>query len=199
MEFKRVTVILIIFSLIATLFLFHNENNSLAVIYDGQPYLLDNYQNFNALNLTSRTNIYTLIRNNPGTHLRNICSSLGISMGTAQYHLDQLVKSNLIEFERDSKYKRFFLARKFSDFEKKLLCYLRKPTSKRIIAYALDDGGCSHQELADLIGISSQAITWHVKRLMSDNVLESYNLVNSTNYLVAEETRKALISFNIHL
>ena len=118
-------------------------------------------------------------------------------MGTAQYHLDQLLESNLIEFKRDSKYKRFFLARKFSDFEKKLFSYLRKPTSKQIITYALDDAGCSHQKLAELIGVSSQAITWQVKRLMNDNVLESSNSVNSTNYIVTEETLKALITLKI--
>ena len=61
----------------------------------------------------TRTQIYNYIEGNPGIQFRGICSALSLPVGLAQYHLGVLIKSGIVSFIRDGKYKRFFLSKKF--------------------------------------------------------------------------------------
>ena len=192
MNLKSAIATLLIISIVGGFLAYSPEEHHFEVVFSGQGFVLQYRQDSNLLNLTSRANIYDFIDNNPGTHLRNICAGLGISIGSVQYHLAQLSENELIESEKESKYKRFFISRKFSELEKRLIAFLQKPNAKRIIKYASLYEGCSHQELARLLGISSQAVTWHVKRLLDENVIESWAVDNSTYYIVTEDTREAL-------
>jgi predicted transcriptional regulator len=58
--------------------------------------------------------IYDYINQNPGIQFRAICAGLTLPVGLAQYHIGVLVKSGLVSFVRDGKYKRFFASKKFS-------------------------------------------------------------------------------------
>lgn len=141
----------------------------------------------NPLNLTSRATIYGFIQNNPGAHLRQVCNELNISIGSAQYHLDRLVEGDLLESEKESKYRRFFVSRRFSDFEKTLIALLNRPTTRRIIELIVDKGSISHQELAFNVGVSSQAITWQVKRLVEKQVVSHIMVEGCTVYYATEK------------
>jgi predicted transcriptional regulator len=172
--------------------LFSLDEDQYEVKYIGHNvYSACNYQT-SPLNLTSRATIYEFIQSNPGTHLRNICESLSISIGSVQYHLDRLTECELIESEKESKYKRFFVSRRFTEFEKRLIAFLRKPNARLIVKYTSVEEGCSHQMLADLLGVSSQAVTWHVQRLTDEGIIDSWVQGYSTYYRVTEETQAAI-------
>ncbi len=186
-----VTALLIIL-LVSSLALIGSGEPQSKIIYTGYNFMVQYGDQVNPLNLTSRASIYEFIESNPGTHMRNICSNLGISIGQVQYHLERLSDYELIESEKESKYKRFFVSRVFTEFEKRVLAYLRKPNAEKIIKYTSFGDGCSHQELAELLGVSSQAVTWHVQRLTEDMIIEAYSRENSTVYQVTDATRVAL-------
>ncbi len=194
MNRRSIAAALLIFSLLGTLLAFNPEDYKIEAVFTPGGFILQYRYDSNPLNLTSRANIYEYIQNNPGAHLRKICTGLSISIGSAQYHLEQLVEGDLIESEKESKYKRFFISRRFSEFEKRLIAYLRKPNARTIIKYTSEAEGCSHQELAKLLEVSSQAVTWHVKRLIDDEVLDSWTVENSTYYRVTDKTRDAFMS-----
>ena len=194
MNHRSIVATLLIVALLGTLVAVNSDECKIEAVFTGQGFVLQYRYDSNPLNLTSRANIYEYIQNNPGTHLRNICASLSISIGSAQYHLEQLVEGDLIESEKESKYKRFFVSRCFTEFEKRLIAFLRKPNARMIIKYTSMAGGCSHQELAKLLEVSSQAVTWHVKRLMDEDVLDSWTVENSTYYRVTDTARDALMS-----
>ena len=193
-----VTALLIITLLTSILLLGSDETQYEVNLIGHDVYLHYNYQT-SPLNLTSRATIYEFIQSNPGTHMRNICESLSISIGSVQYHLDRLTEYELIESEKESKYKRFFVSRRFTEFEKRLIAFLRKPNAKLIVKYTSTQEGCSHQELANLLGVSSQAITWHVQRLKEEKIIESWSREYSTYYRVTDETHAALEALQYNL
>ena len=193
MNLKSVLATLLIASLIGSLFAYRSEENQIEAVFTGQGFMLQFNTESNLLNLTSRANIYDFIQSNPGTHFRKICTGLGISIGSVQYHLEQLSERDLIESEKESKYRRFFVSRRFSEFEKRVIAFLQKPNAKMIIKYTSTLEGCSHQELASLLGVSSQAVTWHVKRLMDENVIESRKIEGMTFYWVTDDARDVLL------
>jgi DNA-binding transcriptional ArsR family regulator len=116
-------------------------------------------------NNSTRTEIYDFINANPGIQFRGICSSLGISVGLAQYHLGVLVKAGLVSFIRDGRYKRYFESKKFSRKEMVTISLMRHKTVKRICDVLLDKKRVSHGQLACEVSITSQALTWQMKTL----------------------------------
>jgi DNA-binding transcriptional ArsR family regulator len=113
----------------------------------------------------TRTQIYNYIEGNPGVQFRGICSALSLPVGLAQYHLGVLIKSGIVSFIRDGKYKRFFLSKKFSRKEMLTICLLRHRTTRKILETLLRKRRLSHGELAREISITSQALTWQMKRV----------------------------------
>jgi hypothetical protein len=63
--------------------------------------------------------------------------------------LGVLVRSGLVSFVRDGRYKRFFAAKRFSKRETAAICLLRHKTAKKILEALLCRGQLSHGKLAD--------------------------------------------------
>jgi DNA-binding transcriptional ArsR family regulator len=139
-------------------------------------------------NLTARGEIMAFILTNPGVYLREISEDLGISLGAVQYHIWTLTRAGQLEEFRSRRYRRFFGASRYPEAERIVLSLLRQGTDGRILT-ALSAGPHSHAELAESVGLTSQALTWHMKRLRSMGVVEaaplkglercSYRLVDS--------------------
>jgi DNA-binding transcriptional ArsR family regulator len=123
------------------------------------------------LSNSTRTEIYDFIEANPGVQFRGICDGLGLSVGLAQFHLRVLKKAGLISFIRDGRYKRYFKSNRFSEKEMEVISLLRCETTRNILKTLLSNGGTSHGRLASQLGITSQGLTWHMKRLKEAGVV----------------------------
>ncbi len=119
------------------------------------------------LSNTTRSQIFDYIGQNPGVQFRAVCSALCLPIGLAEYHLGVMVRSGLVSFVRDGRYKRFFVSNQFSRRDMMLICLLRHKTTKRIIEVLLSKRALSHGKLAGEVAITSQALTWQMKTLRS--------------------------------
>jgi predicted transcriptional regulator len=109
--------------------------------------------------------ICNYVTQNPGVSFRTLCAGLCIPVGLAQYHLGVLVRAGLVSFVRDGRYKRFFASKRFSKKEMSWISMLRHGTARRIVEVLLCRKRLSHGKLADEVEVSSQALTWQMKRL----------------------------------
>ena len=120
----------------------------------------------------SRSRIYKVIKENQGIHLREICRKLDKKMGVIQYHIHVLEKANLIDSLKEGRYRRFFIHNDNGVDTKTIMCFLQRESSRKILEYLLlSEDKTSHGELADFLGISSQAITWHMKKLEAKGII----------------------------
>ncbi len=130
---------------------------------------------------STRTEIYNFINANPGVQFRAICSSLGLSIGTVQFHIAILQKTGLITFIRQGKYKRFFTARNYTKKQMETIATLRLNTVKNILKTLLQGKHISHHQLAMHLSISSQGLTWQMNRLRETGLIqENRNGINVT-------------------
>jgi len=120
---------------------------------------------------STRMEIYDFIVANPGVAFRNICSELGIAIGTAEFHLGILKKAGLISFVRDGRYKRFFEVKRFSDKEMEMISLARHTTARSILEALLNRKAVSHGDLAFQLSITSQGLTWQMNRLKALGVV----------------------------
>jgi predicted transcriptional regulator len=143
------------------------------------------------MDLETRRNIYELIRENPGLHLREIERQLKMSSPLILYHLRFLEKYEIITKVEERGYKRYYLdpsseseltgekvITKFgskripSHTEKKILGILREKIPLGIVLYILTvDGPVDNKSLSKYLGISKSNVTYHLKNLMSLGVL----------------------------
>ena len=143
----------------------------------------------------TRTQIYSYIEGNPGVQFRGICAALSLPVGLAQYHLGVLVKSGLVSFIRDGRYKRFFLSKKFSRKEMLTISLLRHETAKRILDALLRKKQLAHGELAYEVSITSQALTWQMKRLGKTEFITQANEGLRTIYSIDEASAPLLMQY----
>ena len=113
------------------------------------------------------------IMTNPGVYLREISEDLGLSMGAVQYHTWVLYKNGEIEECRTGRYRRFFGAAKYGDAEQKVISLLRQGTAGKILTVLSEENPKTHMQLVALLGLSSQALTWHMKRLEGMGIVET--------------------------
>jgi len=114
--------------------------------------------------MSTRGEILAFIYTNPGVYLREISDDLALPMGVVQYHLRVLGKNGELEEYRSGRYRRFFGANRYPENERRVLALLRQGTSGRILV-ALTRESLAHAKLASALGVSSQALSWHMKRL----------------------------------
>ncbi len=120
---------------------------------------------------STRLAVYDFISANPGVQFRGICAGLSIAIGTAEFHLGVLKKAGLISFVRDGKYKRFFVSKKFSLKEMKLISLLRHDTIRNIIKKIGTEKAVPHSKLASHLCITSQGLTWQINRLREEGII----------------------------
>jgi DNA-binding transcriptional ArsR family regulator len=143
-------------------------------------------------NNSTRTQIYSFIKDNPGIQFRGICASLSLPVGLAQYHLGVLIKAGLISFIRDGRYKRYFESKKFSKKDMITISLLRHKTAKRIFEVLLDKKRMSHSQLAYQVSITSQALTWQMKCLRKTEFVLQANEGIKTIYSLDEASAPML-------
>lgn len=125
------------------------------------------------LNQSTRQQIYNIIEQNEGVHLREICRMLDKKMGVIQYHIYVLESANLINSLKDGRYKRFFINHLDSPEKQIIISLLQRETTAKVLNLILqnNDGGMAHSAIAKELDASSQAITWHIQKMMDSEVI----------------------------
>jgi predicted transcriptional regulator len=101
----------------------------------------------------------------PGAHFSKLRDDLQLGTGETQYHLRWLEERGAIEVARDGDYKRFFLAGRFSGFEKRALGYLRRDTARGMLVALLRDPDATGAALAETLGVSRPTVSKYAAEL----------------------------------
>lgn len=146
-------------------------------------------------NSSARGEILDFVRDNPGVHFRGICRHLGLSIGVVQYHLDLLTSTGHLTSRRERRYKRYFESGRFSETDIEVISALRNGTARKIIAILLGEPAMRHADLASLLDISSQALTWQMKRLKANGLIGVEAECRTIRYSVTEESLPTVKEF----
>jgi len=123
-------------------------------------------------NVTTQGEIMAYILTNPGVYLREIGQDLGLAVGVVQYHTWVLSRNGEIEDCKKGRYRRFFGAGKYEEEERMVISLLRQATTGRILTALSGNEPLTHMKLAKILGLSSQALTWQMKRLKDAGIVE---------------------------
>jgi predicted transcriptional regulator len=116
--------------------------------------------------------VLSFIKDNPGSHLRRIKRTMGISMGTVQYQLDRLEKMGRITSTRRGLYKYYFPAGLFKEREKEILEVLTHETARKILMFIIEQKNPSQTDIVNSVRISARSVSWHVRRLIDLKIVD---------------------------
>ena len=150
------------------------------------------------LNQSTRMEIYNFVENNPGTHFRNVCEGLSLSVGVVQYHIGLLTSFGLVSVYRDGRYKRFFCSKKFGEKEMRVISALRRETAGKILSILLENQVISHMQLSSKLGITPQALTWEIKRLSSVGLIDPVPEGVKVRYMLDSEHAPIVREYHNH-
>ncbi len=110
--------------------------------------------------------VLLFIQEHPGCHLRRIQNELGVSMGTAQYHLGRLETAGKVTSNRRGLFRYYFPSGIFQDNEKNLLEVLSHETARDILIFMIERKNPTQTDIVDAIGVSAASVSWHTKKLV---------------------------------
>ena len=132
-------------------------------IKEGRSYLslADIFQNEN------RLNILTEILNNPGIHHNELLRSCNLNKGQLQWHLDTLLKHNIIKKEKYGQYVIYFpITTSTEAIEAFKNQFTKSKTTLEILNIIRKSPGINSAEISRILNLSRNSIKYHIDKLL---------------------------------
>ncbi|MEK6855430.1 MAG: winged helix-turn-helix transcriptional regulator [Nanoarchaeota archaeon] len=138
------------------------------------------HSNNKILELNNRKIIYNFVKTYAGCHFRDLARKSKFPASSLKYHLDYLVKHELLIEQKDGNNNRYF-PREFNPANKMLLGLLRQRSLREILLFILTNKNCTHSNIVKFTKLSPPTITWHLKKLENKGLISpSINGKNKT-------------------
>lgn len=150
---------------------------------------------------STRDGIFKLIKGDPGIHFRGVCQQLGKEIGVVQYHLHVMGKDGAISSVLDGRFTRYYAREdRFSAMEKAVLASWHRPVEREMLVLLATGGikGSLTRETMARAGVTSQAVTWHVNRMVAAGMLrgdEEPGLCDATRVAITRLQRLGKIQW----
>ena len=142
---------------------------------------------------SKRKRIYEFIKNNPGFHLRELQRRLKIPLSSMEYHIDYMVRHQVIYKEKEGLYARYF-AQQPTHEELKLISALRHEKVREIVAIVLEKNDVKFQDLKGYLDLPSSTLSYYLKYLMDHNILARQQIGRETIFSIENQSiQKALL------
>lgn len=143
-----------------------------------------------------RRTIYHFVKSNPLAHLRGIHRALKMPLSTLEYHLNYMVRHNVILRKQVGGFSRYWVELLESEVEK-LLAILRQKQMGKIILNVLVKGKAKTTDLIEDLGMSSSTISLYLTKLVKQGILERWRIGRENIYTVKdpEHVIKVFTSF----
>lgn len=118
-----------------------------------------------------RERIFGAIRATPGLSTSDLAKAAGVSWGTTIYHLDVLEQNRMVTSMRHGRHRRYFENGAALAVPKEAVGVLQNVRTARIAASIQAAPGASQKDLAARVGLSPQALHWHLRRLVETGLV----------------------------
>ncbi|MGC8692061.1 MAG: winged helix-turn-helix transcriptional regulator [Thermoplasmata archaeon] len=139
------------------------------------------------LNLESRRRIYETIEKNPGIHFRELLKILNMNTGELQYHLNVLIKNNLISEKEIDNLKVYFPIKMPNQMMKTVLSYLRNSITKRIIINIAMNPGITLIGLYSMMNTSKKTLINNLTKLKERKIIREICEEKECRYYLYDE------------
>ena len=154
----------------------------------------------NALENLNRDRLYDFIKSCPGAYFSEIITKTGLNRGTVRYHMEVMETQNMIESYKAKGKTRYF--QNNSTYEKKdkaVIAALKNDMDQRIISEILNGQCSTNKTLVEKMGISASTISWHIKHLKEQGIVEDDRQGQYTIYNINSDYLNSIQKYAEHV
>jgi predicted transcriptional regulator len=123
------------------------------------------------LDLPLRKRITEYVRMNPGVHFRQISRDLDLAIGQLDFHLNALVKGEVLVKDSSTSNARYFVRDRFTREERKTMSFLRREIPRGIVIFMMEKGEATPHEILGSFSFTHATLSYHLKRLERAGIL----------------------------
>jgi len=138
------------------------------------------------LELDNRKSVYEFIRMNPGTHMREIQRRLTMPIGLLRFHIEYLIKHELITVKTDRYYKRYYLRGDLGSVDKVALSALRQQNPRWIILYLLENTNAKHKDMLSQFELKPSTLSFYLNNLTKKRIVIRKRIGRESIYVLSD-------------
>ena len=138
------------------------------------------------LELDTRRRLYEFIKSNPGTHMRELQRKLDMPIGVLKFHIQYLIKHEMITEKSDRYYKRYYLTGTLGSIDKDALSTLRQQNLRWIIIFLLEHPGAKHKDLLTRFELKPSTLSFYLKNLVDKRVVIRKRAGRESSYILSD-------------
>ena len=142
----------------------------------------------NRLELEVRKAVYNFVSRHPGLHLNELSRRLNIPVSAINYHLNYLKKIGIIVGRTEGRYIRYYVARKITEMDKKIINLLSQDVPFRIVMFLLLYPNSSQIKISKYLRRHPTTVSFHLDKLIDNDIVEFYPYGSEINYRIKNET-----------
>jgi predicted transcriptional regulator len=138
------------------------------------------------LELNTRRRVYEFIKEYPGTHLREIQRRLDMPIGLLNFHIQYLIKHEMITEKVDRYYKRYYLTGILGSVDREALTVLRQKFPRWIILYLLEHSIAKHKELLTKFNLKPSTLSFYLNGLIEKGIVNRKRAGRESSYILTK-------------
>jgi predicted transcriptional regulator len=123
------------------------------------------------LDLPARRRIYDFVRDHPGSSARTVQRGVGLGWGETAYHLDQMLRGELLCRERGGR-RDYYFPREMLPIDRQLLVSMQGVAERAVLVELARFPGMTFRDLVDRLGVGKSTLAFHLKFLVALALVE---------------------------
>lgn len=149
------------------------------------------------LELETRREIFDLVKQVPGLHMREISRKLDMSIALVEYHLNYLEENGVISAITEGGYKRYYskgiegedTGPEIGYADRRVLGVLRQRIPLQITLFLLKNKKATLTRLSEALEMSPSKLSFHLKKLTKSGIVSKLKREEGKGYKIEEERR----------
>lgn len=142
------------------------------------------------LEYEARRRLYTLIRDEPGLHMRELERRSGMPLSTLRHHLRFLGDHRLVDAVEDKNLSRYFATTLVERADRATLAALRQEALRRVVLHLLAKGGqARYESLREELRLPASTLAVYLQQLTRAGILARRSLGRESRYDVLDPER----------
>lgn len=146
-----------------------------------------------------RSDIFELIRSNPGINVSEISRRLDVAWGTATHHLQKLRAERMVGIRVVGHQKCYFPnGGAYTPREMEVMSATKNATARRIAEFVSRSGPTPHRDVAVALGLSPALVSFHARKLEEAGVVQRRREGRHTFFVALESNLSPTPRASVH-
>ena len=136
--------------------------------------------------LDTRKRLIDIIQAKPGIHFRELHRESGMAMGELEYHLNVLVKLDIISKRKSNHHSNYYPIAELGSKDKIVMDVLRQQTLREILLFIISNETVVHGDIMKNFNLIKSTTSFYLNKLLKKELIEKKKIGMNAHYTVID-------------